>query len=499
MVATSAPYTPIRDLPQDWKHLEVRELRALDDVWREQRERLEELDELKRFKQRLIRSWAIETGVIERVYSIDRGVTEVLLEEGIKHSLLAAGTDRDPDEVVAILRDHEEAIEALFDFVARRRALSTSFIKELHALLTRNQRTTVAVDQFGKTFDIELLHGAWKRVPNNPRQPDGSVHTYCPPELVDSEMDDLVNMHAAHEESGVAPEVEAAWLHHRFTEIHPFQDGNGRVARALASLVYIRVRWFPLSIHRDQKVPYIDALEQADSGELRPLIRLFGTVARDALVRALAVGEQSEQDLQGIRQVVGAARDRMLGTTPEITTEQLQRSRDTAEQLREVGGQQLEAIKRLIDSDITGVRPNFSCQVETAPFGDRRVNWYRATLIRFAQHELHYFANLNTYSTWVRLRLNDFDLGARHDLVFSLHAMGRTFRGLIAGVAMYERADVREDDERLVTSEQRLIHPDLFQFNHLEVPGEAERRFCEWINESSTIGLGIWERSLESG
>jgi len=22
------------------------------------------------------------------------------------------------------------------------------------------------------------------------------------------------------------PEIEAAWLHHRFTQIHPFQDGN---------------------------------------------------------------------------------------------------------------------------------------------------------------------------------------------------------------------------------------------------------------------------------
>ena len=38
----------------------------------------------------------------------------------------------------------------------------------------------------------------------------------------------------------VAPEVEAAWLHHRFTQIHPFQDGNGRIARALATLIFVK-------------------------------------------------------------------------------------------------------------------------------------------------------------------------------------------------------------------------------------------------------------------
>jgi Fic family protein len=499
MVATEARYTPIRDLPQDWKPLEVRELRALDEVWREQRGRLEDLDELERFRQRLIRSWAIETGVIERVYSIDRGVTELLIEEGIKQSLVATGTDRNADEVVAILNDHEEAIDALFDFVARRRELSTSFVKELHALLTRNQRTTVAVDHLGRTVERELLHGAWKRLPNNPRRPHGSVHAYCPPELVDSEMDDLIGMHLAHEESEVVPEVEAAWLHHRFTQIHPFQDGNGRVARALASLVYIRGGWFPLSIHRDQKVAYIDALEGADRGDLAPLVRLFGRVAREALVRALAVGDQSEQDLSGIRQVVGAARDRMLGTTPEVTPDQLQGARETADRLRAAGRTQLEAVKSLIDRDITGLRQNFSVQVEEAPPDDRRAKWYRASLIGFAQRDLHYFANLGTYATWLRLRLNDFDVGARDDLVVSLHGMGQTFRGLIAGVAFYERADKREDEERLVTSEQALIQPELFQVNHLEDYAEAERRFCEWVNDSCTIGLGMWERGLESG
>ena len=42
------------------------------------------------------------------------------------------------------------------------------------------------------------------------------------------------------------PEVEAAWLHHRFGQIHPFQDGNGRVARALATMIFLRAGFVPL-------------------------------------------------------------------------------------------------------------------------------------------------------------------------------------------------------------------------------------------------------------
>jgi Fic family protein len=46
--------------------------------------------------------------------------------------------------------------------------------------------------------------------------------------------------------------VQAAWLHHRFTQIHPFADGNGQVARAIASLVFIEAGWFPLILKRDE-------------------------------------------------------------------------------------------------------------------------------------------------------------------------------------------------------------------------------------------------------
>lgn len=214
--------------------------------------------------------------------------------------------------------------------------------------------------------------------------------------------------------------------------------------------MYLREHWFPLSIHRDQKASYIDALEAADDGDLVPLSHQFGGLAKDALLRALSVGDQSERDLRGVSQLVGAVRDRMLGTAADTTEAELDHARGIAESLRRAALEQFERVKSIVDRDITSVRPNFSSQVETAPFGDPRINWYRATQIQSARQDLHYVVNLGTYASWVRLRLNDFDAGSRHDVVICFHGMGRRFRGLIAAVALYERAESREGDDRII-------------------------------------------------
>lgn len=224
-------YGPIEDLPGDSDLLESSELRALDGVWREQRDRLEQLDELQRFRERLVREWSIETGIVERVYEIDRGVTELLIERGISENLLSGATDRDATTVAAILWDHQAAIDGVFDFVKGDRPLTCGYIKELHALLTRHQVTAKGRDPMGREVEIPLRKGEWKMLPNNPTRPDGVSHKYCPPEQVPSEMDRLLEWHREHVAAGTPPEVECAWLHHRFTQIHPFQDGNGRVAR----------------------------------------------------------------------------------------------------------------------------------------------------------------------------------------------------------------------------------------------------------------------------
>jgi hypothetical protein len=62
---------------------------------------------------------------------------------------------------------------------------------------------------FGDFFNAELKAGVYKTLPNNPKR-NGSVHEYCPPEHVASEIDRLVALHAEHLQRGLPAEVQAA-------------------------------------------------------------------------------------------------------------------------------------------------------------------------------------------------------------------------------------------------------------------------------------------------
>ncbi|MCY4673405.1 MAG: Fic family protein [Bacteroidetes bacterium] len=267
------------------------ELSALTQVWTEHRGRLAEKQAYREFEEKLIREWSIETGLIERLYTLDRKITQLLIERGLRTNLIPNTNGLNPEALIAMISDHKSTVESVFASVKNERPLSTSYIKELHALITKNQPYVDGIDRFGRKAQSPLLRGEYKKLSNNPRRQDGSVHEYCPPEHVASEMDRLLELHHSH--AGVAPEVEAAWLHHRFTQIHPFQDGNGRVARALATLVFIKAGWLPLVIRDRDRVEYINALEEADSGNLEPLVNLFARLQRLKLVRAISIADDA--------------------------------------------------------------------------------------------------------------------------------------------------------------------------------------------------------------
>lgn len=190
-----------------------------------------------------------------------------------------------PEALVEILEDHRSGLDMVMDVVAGARPLSVSWIKELHALFTQHQPTTQALDPLTRQLkDVPLLRGEFKRQPNSPSLRSGGVHQYCPPEHVASEMDQLISLYLQIPES--MPEVRAAWLHHAFTQIHPVQEGNGRVARALASIDFVKTGLFPLLITRQERTRYLDSLRAADEGDYRSLIKLFAERQQDLLARA---------------------------------------------------------------------------------------------------------------------------------------------------------------------------------------------------------------------
>ena len=131
------------------------------------------------------------------------------------------------DNIKKTLQSHDYVYETLDNLNADGRELTTSLIKQIHSNIMIHQQQATSVDQFGNKSKTPLLLGAYKRNPNNPSIAQGQVHEYCPYEHVDSEMENLVKFHEKNVRRKVNPIIQAAWLHHSFIAIHPFQDGNG--------------------------------------------------------------------------------------------------------------------------------------------------------------------------------------------------------------------------------------------------------------------------------
>ena len=315
--------TGILDLPENWEALRVEELSSVRDAWKSEQERLKASDQLSRFTDQMSREWAIETGIIENLYEIERGVTKTLVEQGFQSAILETGTTNKPrDWVIQLLKDQQDALEGLFSFITHERTLSTSYIKELHGVMLQSQSYVDGKDSYGNYIKIPLLRGDWKKQTNYPYK-DGITYRYCPPEQVASEMDRLIAMHHEHQGRQVPPEIEAAWLHHRFSQIHPFQDGNGRVARTVASLVFIQSGLFPLVVTRDEKVEYLSALEEADAGELKRLIDLFAKLQRFRYRMAVSISETTqrtsvEQALQSLKTSVSRRVERRKAQLDQV-------------------------------------------------------------------------------------------------------------------------------------------------------------------------------------
>ena len=286
-------WQPIADLPSDWQALCREDLHAIHTDWMTACTEIDAPDRARHVQERLMTVWAVETGIIERLYSVDRDVTIALAEVGLDAMERFHADGRLTAEARSLIEDQRAALEMVGDLVGGRRELSSSYIRELHRGLTEHQDTRDAVDAQGRRFATPLLKGEWKRLPNNPIRPDGRVHEYCPLEFVQDEIDRLIAWYAQHDAEGVYPEVEAAWLHHRFAQIHPFEDGNGRVARALTVAVFLRSEYLVLVIRDEEhREPYLDALEAADHGHLKPLVDLFADIQAADLGDALTLLRQ---------------------------------------------------------------------------------------------------------------------------------------------------------------------------------------------------------------
>ena len=150
----SYEWQPIENLPENWADLHRNELDLAEQQWSKEKSILQDPQKLRELEERLATLWAIETGVIERLYTVDRGVTLTLIELGLGaiEKLHQAGAIS--QDAMLLIQDQRAALDFVFDFIGQQRQLSDSYIKELHQALTRNQETTDAIDQFGVSAQL---------------------------------------------------------------------------------------------------------------------------------------------------------------------------------------------------------------------------------------------------------------------------------------------------------------------------------------------------------
>ncbi len=126
-------------------------------------------------------------------------------------------------------------------------------------------------------FPVRL--GAWRDDSSGPMQVVSGVigrekiHFEAPPAvLLDNEMNMFIDWFES--ESAIDPVLKSGLAHIWFVTIHPFDDGNGRIARAIADLLLARSdrmaeRFYSMSAQiRVERKAYYDILERTQKGAM---------------------------------------------------------------------------------------------------------------------------------------------------------------------------------------------------------------------------------------
>jgi hypothetical protein len=296
-------------------------------------------------------------------------------------------------------------------------------------------------------------------------------------------------------DASYTPEVKSAWLHHRFTQIHPFQDGNGRVARALASLVFLREGLFPLVVRESDRQEYIGSLERADNGELGPLVTFFARRQKEAILKALGL-EQQVQQSKYADQIISSALE-LLKTKYSKESQKVSVVYQHAESLVNVVEGKFRSLVTALDSQLRAVTPpqariKYQARSNAANNTSAQRHYFQKQIVDAAK-QFDYYANFEQYRSWIRVTLST---EQEFDYVVSFHGYGPGSTGILVASAFTYVKATREDGG----IEPVNLHPaatDLFQFNYVEPYASTEQRFSEWLESSIAIALAEWKRSLQ--
>ena len=161
--------------------------------------------------------------------------TKVVLEDGV-----AIG-GKELREIYEVI-NHKKAYRYVKKCIAEKKSLNENIVKDLHAILTEN----IIVGGIYRNEEVRI-----------------SGAGFTPPAGNEMYMQ-IKNFYEylKIKEKELNPIELAAWTHAEFVRIHPFVDGNGRTGRLIMNYQLLKSGYLPVSIAKENRLDYYNALEQ---------------------------------------------------------------------------------------------------------------------------------------------------------------------------------------------------------------------------------------------
>jgi Fic family protein len=187
--------------------------------------------------------------------------TKLVLEEGI-----TIGGKLLKDHIEA--RNDADAFDFIVQLVQQKKPFSQESIQQIHEIVTKG-----------------LLNDAGKYRIGNIRITGSSITPPSYTKIIPL-MDDYIH---TIKKLQFHPLKKAAFIHYRLVWIHPFFDGNGRVARLVTNLFFMQQGYPPVVLKQEQRKIYYHALRQADKGNLSPFTEFISKAMNESLQLYLSV------------------------------------------------------------------------------------------------------------------------------------------------------------------------------------------------------------------
>lgn len=144
--------------------------------------------------------------------------------------------------------------------------LTETFIRMLHHTLLREDYIVHRNLPGGLQTSYTIHAGCYKTRPNSVITRYGDRFEYASPEETPALMHDLVAWYNEAEKSGQYTPMQLAILfHYRYIRIHPFEDGNGRIARLMVNFILARHGLPMMVVRSSKKQEYLESLHKADT------------------------------------------------------------------------------------------------------------------------------------------------------------------------------------------------------------------------------------------